>query len=80
MITNIYIGGINQGDGTCVRVPPNTNPVTNVNSNDMACNVGGEKALDKFCALDAGQVVTIEWRTWPDGTEKTPIDASHQGG
>lgn len=79
MITNIYIGDVDQGDGTCVRVPPNTNPVTDVKSNDMACNVGGEKSLDRFCVFDAGQVIKLVWKTWPDGTVTTPIDASHEG-
>lgn len=79
MITNVRIGGVDQGDGTCVRVPPNTDPVTDVKSDDMACNVGGEKSLGKFCAIDAGQVVGLVWRTWPDGTVTTPIDASHEG-
>lgn len=79
MITNIHINGVDQGDGICVRVAQNTSPVTDIRSNAMACNVGGEKTLDKFCAVDAGQSVKFEWRTWPDGSVKTPIDVSHQG-
>lgn len=79
MVTNFYVGGVNQGDGVYIRVPPNTNPITNPKSNDMACNVGGEKPLGRFCAVDAGQNVAVQWRTWPDGTVATPIDVSHQG-
>lgn len=79
MLTNIHIGGVDQGDGNSIRIPQNTNPVVNIQSPEMACNVGGGKPLDKFVSLDAGARVTLQWRTWPDGSQNTPIDVSHQG-
>lgn len=47
LISEISIDGIAMGAGSCLRVPPNTNPMTDVMHNDMACNVGGhgKKAL-----------------------------------
>lgn len=44
----------------CVRMPPNNNPVTNVNSNDIRCNVGGTKGVGAKCAVKAGSTVTVE--------------------
>jgi len=38
MVTNMFINGVDQGPGKCMRIPPNTNPVTNINSNDMSCS------------------------------------------
>lgn len=39
--TNFYVDGVNQGDGTCVRMSnindQATNPVHGITSNDMAC-------------------------------------------
>ncbi|KAH0613336.1 uncharacterized protein H6S33_009716 [Morchella sextelata] len=53
MLTNIIIGGVDQGDG-----------------NSM---------LRKAVSIDAGRSVTLQWRTWPDGSQNAPIADSHQG-
>ncbi|KAF2501812.1 hypothetical protein BU16DRAFT_546902 [Lophium mytilinum] len=45
---------------TCVRLPPNNNPVTSVSSTDVRCNVGGAQGVSGKCAITAGQSVTIE--------------------
>jgi hypothetical protein len=41
LFTNFYVDGINQGNGTCVRMSKNTNSATNpikgITSDDMAC-------------------------------------------
>jgi cellulase len=79
MLTNIIIGGVDQGDGNSMRIPPNTDPVVNVQSTDMTCNVGGLKSVRKAVSIDAGRSVTLQWRTWPDGSQNAPIADSHQG-
>lgn len=79
MLTNIIVGGVDQGDGNSMRVPPNTDPVVNVQSTDMACNVNGLNPVRKGVSIDAGQPVTLQWRTWPDGSQNAPIADSHQG-
>jgi hypothetical protein len=43
---------VNQGAGTCMRIPRNTDPVTNVYSEDMACNVGRNKQEAITCAAN----------------------------
>jgi len=79
MMTSITINGVNQGDGACLRIPKNTDPFMDVSSNDMACNIGGGNKVTKTCAASAGASVTVQWRTWPDGSHNDPIDVSHQG-
>ncbi|KAL7274969.1 hypothetical protein RUND412_002100 [Rhizina undulata] len=79
MFTTLSIDGVDQGDGTCIRVPPTTSPVKDVTSDDMACNVNGDTGVARICSANAGSTVTLQWRTWPDGSEDTPIDTSHQG-
>ncbi|KAL7270507.1 hypothetical protein RUND412_006784 [Rhizina undulata] len=79
MFTTLSINGVDQGDGTCIRVPPSTDPVTDVASEDMVCNVNGGNGVARICSADAGATVTLQWRTWPDGSEDTPISSSHQG-
>lgn len=49
MVSNIWIDGVNQGAGTCMRVPPNTNPLNDIASSNMACNVGGADAVAFTC-------------------------------
>lgn len=51
-MANFYIDGVDQGAGTCLRVPPTTNPLTDISSSTIVCNVGGEKAVDITCAAN----------------------------
>lgn len=43
--TNFFVDGINQGDGTCVRMSNDndraTNPLHDITGNDMACGTLG---------------------------------------
>jgi hypothetical protein len=43
VFTTLFVNGVDQGDGTCVRMnmtPDNcTSPVNNLASNDMACGM-----------------------------------------
>jgi hypothetical protein len=49
MISNIFIDGVNQGQGSCLRLPPNTNPLKDLKSTQIACNVGGDKKVALTC-------------------------------
>ncbi|KAF8466216.1 family 61 glycoside hydrolase [Kalaharituber pfeilii] len=79
MITNMIINGVDQGMGKCLRNAPNTNPVVDINSSDMACNVGGTKGVARVCEVDAGSEITFIWRSWPDASQPGSLDVSHQG-
>lgn len=37
----IWVNGVDQGLNADLRVPPNNNPVTDVTSTELTCNVGG---------------------------------------
>ncbi|KAJ6499150.1 glycoside hydrolase [Mycena sanguinolenta] len=37
----IWANGVDEGYNNYVRIPPNNNPVTDVTSTDLTCNVGG---------------------------------------
>ena len=37
----IWVNGVDQGQNKFLRVPPNNNPVTDVTSKDITCNVNG---------------------------------------
>jgi len=79
MVSNIFIDGIDQGPGTCLRPPPNTNPFKDLESPQIACNVGGDKQVAITCPANAGSKVTFKWRAWPSGSQDIPLDPSHQG-
>jgi len=79
MITNVAFDGVDQGAGTCLRIPPNTDPFTDVASDNMACNIDGATHVDRTCATEAGATVALQWRDWPDDSKDVPIDVSHQG-
>lgn len=71
------------GSQTCVRQPPNNNPVQDVTSADMACNVGGTTAAADKCAVTAGSTVKVEWhhtnREQSASDADDPIAESHKG-
>ena len=47
----IWVNGEDQGQNTALRVPPNNNPVTDVTSTDLTCNVGGlSGAAKRVCS------------------------------
>ncbi|KAF3767056.1 family 61 glycoside hydrolase, partial [Cryphonectria parasitica EP155] len=49
---------------TCVRLPLSNNPVTDVTSNDIACNAGTSPVAQK-CTVNAGSTVTVEMHQQP---------------
>ncbi|OTA89916.1 glycoside hydrolase family 61 protein [Hypoxylon sp. CO27-5] len=81
--TTLFIDDVSQGDGTCVRMSMNpqtcTYPIANINSDDMACGVGGNQPVAFTCPASTGQRLTFEWRSWPDAEQPGSIDISHKG-
>ena len=51
---------INDQTGPIRKVPHN-NPIMDVNSADMACNVGGNTPAKDVLSVAAGSSVTLEW-------------------
>ncbi|KAK3369481.1 glycosyl hydrolase family 61-domain-containing protein [Lasiosphaeria ovina] len=52
-------------NSTCVRMPPNNSPVTNVAAPEMACNAAGTKAAASTCQATAGSPFTVEMHAQP---------------
>jgi len=81
--TNFFVDGVDQGDGTAVRMSSNlpqaTFPLPNLNTPDMACGVNGETGVARVAAVNAGSTLAFEWRDWPDGSQPGSIDSSHKG-
>jgi cellulase len=73
-----WINGVFQGDGrnSYIRSPPNNNPVKDLKSSAMACNVNN-RAVGKTLSVKAGDKVTFEW--YHDNRNDDIIASSHKG-
>ncbi|KAJ4300623.1 hypothetical protein N0V88_003307 [Collariella sp. IMI 366227] len=84
IFTTLFINDINQGDGTCIRMPKDGNVCTHpiaggLNSPDMACGRDGQQAVAFTCPAEAGSKLTLEFRMWADASQPGAIDPSHLG-
>ena len=59
----IWINGVTPGYELCIRRAPSNNPVTNVASNDITCNVGGNTVPTtvQTCSANAGDTIKVQW-------------------
>ena len=55
---DLWINGVDQGE-TCVRMPSSNNPMTDVTSNNLRCNIN-RGAVAGRCAVKAGDTVAVE--------------------
>ncbi|KAF5658173.1 endoglucanase B [Fusarium heterosporum] len=78
-VYGLWVNGEDQGDGrnVYIRSPENNNPVKDLTSPDLVCNVNGGKAAPKFAKAAAGDEVTFEWYHNTRGDDI--IDGSHKG-
>ncbi|PTD05794.1 Endo-beta-1,4-glucanase D [Fusarium culmorum] len=78
-VYGLWVNGKDLGDGrnTYIRSPENNNPVKDLTSPDIVCNVNGGKAAPKFATAAAGDEVTFEWYHNTRGDDI--IDGSHKG-
>ncbi|KXX82068.1 putative endo-beta-1,4-glucanase D [Madurella mycetomatis] len=83
LFTTLFVNDVNQGDGTCVRMPKVsstcTSPITDLDSPDMACGRDGQHAVGFTCLAAAGDKLTFEFRAWADASQPGVIDSSHLG-
>ncbi|KAI0020440.1 carbohydrate-binding module family 1 protein [Xylariomycetidae sp. FL0641] len=79
--TDMITDGLILYDSQCIRMPPSNNPVTNVNSADIRCNVGGTKGVSGKCPAKAGSTVTVEMHAQPGdrSCSNEAIGGSHYG-
>ncbi|KXJ92253.1 glycosyl hydrolase family 61-domain-containing protein [Microdochium bolleyi] len=83
IFTTLFVNEVSQGDATCVRMNPSpgtcTNPVPDLQGEDMACGIGGSKAVAFTCPAPAGSKLTFQWRLWANAEQPGVIDKSHMG-
>ncbi|KAF8180201.1 glycosyl hydrolase family 61-domain-containing protein [Pholiota molesta] len=76
----IWLNGADQGLNTFLRIPPNNNPVTDVTSTDLTCNVNGLTGTGVNTAtIAAGTNVTFEWHQHAQRTGEDAISGGHKG-
>ncbi|KAF5387878.1 hypothetical protein D9615_000831 [Tricholomella constricta] len=76
----LWVNGADQGKNTYLRVPPNNNPVTDVNSSDMTCNVNGlSGSATGTVTIPAGATIQLEWHQHDQRTGEDPISGGHKG-
>ncbi|KAI5857764.1 glycosyl hydrolase family 61-domain-containing protein [Tricharina praecox] len=87
MVSHFHVNGV--ADSSCVRQASSTNPITDLSSDAMACNIVSSKATNK-CTVQAGDIVGFEWRVDPqipaadyplndEGERVGVTDTSHMG-
>ncbi|KAF2739033.1 hypothetical protein EJ04DRAFT_485358 [Polyplosphaeria fusca] len=81
--TDFYVDGVGQGDAVAIRMrkDPKTAsfPVEDLSSNDMACNVDGEKGVSLVSTVSDGAMLTFEMRSYPNDPSMQPLDRGHKG-
>ncbi|RDB17907.1 putative endo-beta-1,4-glucanase D [Hypsizygus marmoreus] len=77
-VWSVWVNGVDQGDGrnSYIRSPPNNNPVKDLKSSAMACNVNN-RVVPKSVSVKAGDKLTFEW--YHDFRNDEIIAASHSG-
>ncbi|PNS21674.1 Apoptosis-inducing factor A [Sphaceloma murrayae] len=82
--TNFYVNGVDQGNGTCVRMSKAkdaiNSPIADIEGTDMACGVTGLDSVSRTCPIPDGADVTFKF----DSIDRAPgknwyIDPSHKG-
>ncbi|RMJ25684.1 hypothetical protein PHISP_03465 [Aspergillus sp. HF37] len=80
--TTLFVDGVNQGDGVCVRMnqdPYKAGYPVNPSSKNMACGFDGEQGVSRVCPANASSTLTFEFRIYADGAQPGAIAPSHKG-
>ncbi|CAL1697487.1 unnamed protein product [Somion occarium] len=77
-VWGVWVNGVDQGDGrnVYVRSPPNNNPVKDLTSDAMACNVNN-RPVPKSVPVQVGDELTFEW--YHNTRDDDIIASSHHG-
>ncbi|KUJ16364.1 uncharacterized protein LY89DRAFT_734466 [Mollisia scopiformis] len=84
LFTTLFINDVNQGDGTCVRMPITPSNATfpiigSPTSIEMACGNRGNASVPRTCPAPNGAKLTFTFRETPNLSSPGAIDASHKG-
>ncbi|KAI0751589.1 glycosyl hydrolase family 61-domain-containing protein [Daedaleopsis nitida] len=76
----IWNGATDEGQNNFIRVPPSNNPVTDVTSTDLTCNVNGLSGANvETLTIPAGANITFEWHQHAQRTGEDAISGGHKG-
>ncbi|KAJ7589027.1 glycoside hydrolase family 61 protein [Mycena floridula] len=77
-VWSVWLNGVDQGDGRSIyiRSPPTNDPVKDLTSSAMACNVNNV-AVPKSVSVNSGDKLTFEW--YHDTRADDIIASSHHG-
>ncbi|TFK74936.1 glycoside hydrolase family 61 protein [Pluteus cervinus] len=77
-VWGVWVNGVDQGDGRniYIRSPPNNNPVKDLTSDALTCNVNN-RVVPKSVSVRAGDEFTFEW--YHDDRDDDIIASSHHG-
>lgn len=78
-VFSAWVNGEDQGDGrgAYIRSPPSNDPVKDMTSTDLVCNVAGGTPVTDFVSAAAGDSITFEW--YHDNRGDDIIASSHKG-
>ncbi|RDW69504.1 hypothetical protein BP6252_08524 [Coleophoma cylindrospora] len=83
VFTTLFVNDVDQGDGTCVRMPRTpdnaTFPINDLSSDAMACGYDGTHGVARVCPVDQSSKLSFLFREWADGSQGGAIDSSHKG-
>ncbi|TDL29953.1 glycoside hydrolase [Rickenella mellea] len=76
----IWNNGVDQGLNNFIRVTPTNNPVVDVTSTDLTCNVNGRSGAGvSTLSIAAGTTITFEWHQHANRTGEPPLAGGHVG-
>ncbi|KZM22603.1 Lytic cellulose monooxygenase (C1-hydroxylating) [Ascochyta rabiei] len=78
ILVNGKDAGVGNSQGGYIDSPPNNNPVTDVTSSAMTCNVAGVKAA-KSIAVKGGDKIAFQWHHDSNQASDDIIASSHKG-
>lgn len=82
IFSNLHINGKDAGQTTGVRyktTTPNNQPLEDLSSNDIACNVGGDKGVTDVLDVPAGANLTFEFKASLFDKSKPRLEPGHKG-
>ncbi|QSZ34196.1 hypothetical protein DSL72_005785 [Monilinia vaccinii-corymbosi] len=83
VFTTLFVNDVSQGDGTCVRMPSNSDtatwPINDLDSDSMACGFNGTMGVDRVCSVNQSSKLSFLFRAYADGSKAGVVDPSHKG-
>lgn len=61
---SLIILQVDEGHNNYIRIAPSNNPVTDVTSTDLTCNVGGTTGVSSTLSIAAGANITYAGALW----------------